>query len=152
MKWNVLQHRLQKLCPMTIERRLRYVATAVYTEYFPFDELLAPFLSVILICAYNKVINKFNALTCSQRLTVLWQCYRGVAETEQFLGRLTKTPFCRQKHTVSMEKTDGSFHSDVSVSLRAFCCDTHSFKTHISSPSVSYINAPTGYVFTIAES
>ena len=29
---------------------------------------------------------------------------------------------------------------------------THSFKTHFSSPSVSYINAPTGYVFTTAES
>ena len=29
---------------------------------------------------------------------------------------------------------------------------THSFKTHFSSPSVSCINAPTGYVFTTAES
>ena len=28
----------------------------------------------------------------------------------------------------------------------------HSFKTHFSLPSVSYINAPTGYVFTTAES
>ena len=50
---------------------------------------------------------------CCQRLTVLRQCYRGVAETEQFLGRLTETPFCRQKHTGSMDKTDSSFHSDV---------------------------------------
>ena len=29
---------------------------------------------------------------------------------------------------------------------------THNFKTHFSSPSVSYINAPKGYVFTTAES
>ena len=28
----------------------------------------------------------------------------------------------------------------------------HSFKTHFSVPSVIYINAPTGYVFTTAES
>ena len=28
----------------------------------------------------------------------------------------------------------------------------HSFKTHFSLPSVSYINAPTGYVFTTSES
>ena len=28
----------------------------------------------------------------------------------------------------------------------------HSFKTHFSSPSVSYINAPTAHVFNMAES